>query len=165
MATRDEVQSTIVSTPVGRLRLTASSRGLVSIDVLRASAKNHQPKPSGVAGATLERTRRQLEQYFAGRRRTFDVPLDLRGTDFQIAAWKAMTKIPYGTTISYGDQARSIGKPTAFRAVGSANGRNPIPIIVPCHRVLASDGTLGGYSLGLAMKRRLLSLEGVSVVG
>ena len=165
MVARDEVQSMVVSTPVGRLRLTASSRGLVSIDVLRQSTKNDSPKPSGAAGSILERTRRQLEQYFAGRRRSFDVPLDLRGTDFQLAAWKAMTKIPYGTTISYGDQARAIGKPTAFRAVGSANGRNPIPIIVPCHRVLASDGTLGGYSLGLSMKRRLLSLEGVSAVG
>jgi methylated-DNA-[protein]-cysteine S-methyltransferase len=76
-----------------------------------------------------------------------------------------MRKIPFGETISYGDQARKVGKPTAYRAVGSANGKNPIPIIVPCHRVLASDGSLGGYSLGLSMKRRLLALEGVSVAG
>lgn len=91
--------------------------------------------------------------------------LDLDGTEFQREAWGAMRKIPFGSTISYGDQARSIGKPKAFRAVGSANGKNPVPIIVPCHRVLASDGSLGGYSLGLPMKRRLLALEGVSVAG
>lgn len=165
MATTDELQSTIVSSPVGRLRLTASRRGLVSIDVVRGSAKVASRPSAGPASSILDRTHRQLEQYFAGRRLAFDVPLDLRGTDFQVAAWKAMTKIPYGTTISYGEQARAIGRPTAFRAVGSANGRNPIPIIVPCHRVLASDGTLGGYSLGLSMKRRLLSLEGVSAAG
>jgi methylated-DNA-[protein]-cysteine S-methyltransferase len=76
-----------------------------------------------------------------------------------------MRKIPFGETITYGDQARKVGKPKAYRAVGSANGKNPIPIIVPCHRVLASDGSLGGYSLGLSMKRRLLALEGVSVAG
>lgn len=147
------------------LRLTASGKGLVSIDVVRRASTSASRAPKGPAGSILDRTRRQLEQYFAGRRRSFDVPLDLRGTDFQLAAWRAMTRIPYGTTISYADQARSIGKPTAFRAVGSANGRNPVPIIVPCHRVLASDGTLGGYSLGLSMKRRLLSLEGVSAAG
>jgi methylated-DNA-[protein]-cysteine S-methyltransferase len=108
---------------------------------------------------------RELREYFAGRRKKFTVALDLDGTDFQRAAWEAMRKIPFGKTISYGDQARAIGKPKAFRAVGSANGRNPIPIIVPCHRVLAGDGSLGGYSLGLAMKRKLLALEGISVAG
>ena len=91
--------------------------------------------------------------------------LDLEGTEFQRKAWQAMRKIPFGETISYGEQARKVGKPKAYRAVGSANGKNPIPIIVPCHRVLASDGSLGGYSLGLPMKRRLLALEGVSVAG
>ena len=165
MSSTDVLESIIVSSPVGRLRLTASRRGLVSIDVVRSAAKVASRTPTGPAGSILDRTRRQLEQYFSGRRRSFDVPLDLRGTEFQVAAWKAMMRIPYGTTISYGDQARAMGKPTAFRAVGSANGRNPIPIIVPCHRVLASDGTLGGYSLGLSMKRRLLSLEGVSAAG
>jgi methylated-DNA-[protein]-cysteine S-methyltransferase len=93
------------------------------------------------------------------------VKLDLEGTEFQRKAWQAMRKIPFGETISYGEQARKVGKPKAYRAVGSANGKNPIPIIVPCHRVLASDGSLGGYSLGLSMKRRLLALEGVSVAG
>ena len=121
--------------------------------------------PRTGAGAIVRQAEQELREYFAGRRRTFTVKLDLEGTEFQRKAWQAMRKIPFGETISYGDQARKVGKPKAFRAVGSANGKNPIPIIVPCHRVLASDGSLGGYSLGLSMKRRLLALEGVSVAG
>jgi methylated-DNA-[protein]-cysteine S-methyltransferase len=121
--------------------------------------------PRTGAGAIVRQAEQELREYFAGRRRTFTVKLDLEGTEFQRKAWQAMRKIPFGETISYGDQARKVGKPTAYRAVGSANGKNPIPIIVPCHRVLASDGSLGGYSLGLSMKRRLLALEGVSVAG
>ena len=104
----------------------------------------------------------QLEEYFAGSRQNFDLPLDLRGTEFQVAAWNALAEIQYGHTASYGQQAANIKKPKAFRAVGSANGKNPIPIIVPCHRVVAGDGSLGGYSLGLKMKKQLLALEGVS---
>lgn len=87
------------------------------------------------------------------------MPLHLEGTEFQQRAWAAMRMIPYGTTVSYARQARQIGRPRAVRAVGTANGANPVPIIVPCHRVIASDGTLGGYALGLGMKRRLLALE------
>jgi methylated-DNA-[protein]-cysteine S-methyltransferase len=119
--------------------------------------------PRTGAGAIVRQAEQELREYFAGRRRTFTVKLDLEGTEFQRKAWQAMRKIPFGETISYGEQARKVGKPKAYRAVGSANGKNPIPIIVPCHRVLASDGSLGGYSLGLSMKRRLLALEGVSV--
>ena len=121
--------------------------------------------PRTGAGAIVRQAEQELREYFAGRRRTFTVKLDLEGTEFQRKAWQAMRKIPFGETISYGDQARKVGKPKAYRAVGSANGKNPIPIIVPCHRVLASDGSLGGYSLGLSMKRQLLALEGVSVDG
>ena len=121
--------------------------------------------PRTGAGAIVRQAEQELREYFAGRRRTFTVKLDLEGTEFQRKAWQAMRNIPFGETISYGDQARKVGKPKAYRAVGSANGKNPIPIIVPCHRVLASDGSLGGYSLGLSMKRRLLALEGVSVAG
>jgi methylated-DNA-[protein]-cysteine S-methyltransferase len=121
--------------------------------------------PRTGAGAIVRQAEQELREYFAGRRRTFTVKLDLEGTEFQRKAWQAMRKIPFGETISYGEQARKVGKPKAYRAVGSANGKNPIPIIVPCHRVLASDGSLGGYSLGLSMKRRLLALEGVSVAG
>lgn len=103
---------------------------------------------------------RELEQYFAGRRREFRFPLDLRGTDFQVACWRALQAIPYGETRSYADIARVVGKPHAFRAVGMANNRNPLAIVVPCHRVIASDGTLCGYGGGLEVKRKLLELEG-----
>ena len=103
---------------------------------------------------------RELEEYFAGTRREFTFPLDLRGTDFQLACWNALLKIPYGETRSYADIARAVGRPQGFRAVGMANNRNPIAIVVPCHRVIASDGTLCGYGGGLDLKRRLLELEG-----
>lgn len=154
-----------MDSPVGTLRLTASNRGLRSIEVIRGATAKSTHVPTSGAGAIVRQAERELKEYFCGRRRTFGVKLDLVGTDFQRQAWAAMRKIPFGSTISYGQQARSIGKPKAFRAVGSANGRNPIPIIVPCHRVLASDGSLGGYSLGLSMKRKLLALEGISVAG
>jgi O-6-methylguanine DNA methyltransferase len=102
----------------------------------------------------------ELEEYFSGNRREFTFPLDLRGTDFQLACWRALLAIPYGETRTYADIARAIGKPQAFRAVGMANNRNPIAIVVPCHRVIASDGTLCGYGGGLSVKRKLLELEG-----
>ena len=160
---RHEVRATrTVDSPVGALVLRASNAGLVSIDVggdARPPANDAEPGALRI----LDVVEQQLREYFDGRRTAFDVPLDLRGTDFQLAAWRALCRIPYGTTVSYADQAVMIGSPRATRAVGSANGRNPIPIIVPCHRVVARDGSLGGYSLGLDMKRALLALEGVSV--
>jgi methylated-DNA-[protein]-cysteine S-methyltransferase len=103
---------------------------------------------------------RELEEYFAGTRRQFSFPLDLRGTEFQLACWKALLKIPYGETRTYADIARAVHRPQGFRAVGLANNRNPIAIVVPCHRVIASDGTLCGYGGGLDVKRKLLQLEG-----
>jgi O-6-methylguanine DNA methyltransferase len=102
---------------------------------------------------------RELEEYLAGRRRKFTVPLDLRGTDFQKKVWKALRAIPFGATRSYGEIARQAGNARAARAVGMANHDNPIAIVVPCHRVIASDGSLGGYAGGLDLKRRLLRLE------
>ncbi len=151
----------VMSSPVGKLTLVASSKGLVAIDV-RNNAKQVVTAKDASAQAILIKTKKQLEQYFAGKRTSFDVVLDLVGTEFQVRAWRALCRIPFGKTISYGQQAANIKKPKAFRAVGSANGKNPIPIIVPCHRVVASDGSLGGYSLGLKMKKQLLALEGVS---
>ena len=151
----------VIASPVGKLRLVASEKGLVAIDV-RNNAKQEVTAKNPSAQAVLIQTKKQLEQYFAGKRTTFDVALDLVGTEFQVQAWRALCRIPFGKTISYGQQAANIKKPKAFRAVGSANGKNPIPIIVPCHRVVASDGSLGGYSLGLRMKKQLLALEGVS---
>jgi len=101
----------------------------------------------------------QLDEYFDGRRKTFDLPLTLNGTDFQIDVWKALQNIPYGETRSYGQLAALIGTPRASRAVGMANNRNPIPIIIPCHRVIASNGSLSGYAGGVELKKRLLELE------
>ena len=103
---------------------------------------------------------RELEEYFAGKRREFTFPLDLRGTPFQVKCWQALLEIPYGETRTYADIARAVGQPKGFRAVGLANNRNPIAIVVPCHRVIASDGTLCGYGGGLELKRKLLELEG-----
>lgn len=164
-------------TPVGTLRVTANEHGVTAIErVLRASSP---PRAKGATGgstsasantsargsSSLRATRhadlavRQLCEYFAGSRTRFSVPLHMEGTEFQQRAWRAMRKIRYGSTVSYAQQAKMIGSPKAVRAVGSANGANPIPIIVPCHRVIASDGSLGGYALGLKMKRFLLELE------
>ncbi len=151
----------VVASPVGKLRLVASDKGLVAIDV-RNNAGQVVTANDSSAQAILLKTKKQLEQYFAGKRTSFDIALDLVGTEFQVQAWRALCRIPFGKTISYGRQAANIKKPKAFRAVGSANGKNPIPIIVPCHRVVAGDGSLGGYSLGLKMKKQLLALEGVS---
>ena len=161
----------LLRTPVGVLRVTASERGVTAVErVSRASVASR----TKVSGRTKVSTRtqvspraarhadtavRQLREYFAGTRRKFAVSLDLDGTEFQQQAWAAMCGIRYGHTLSYAQQAKAIGRPKAVRAVGSANGANPVPIIVPCHRVIASDGSLGGYALGLAMKRYLLALE------
>jgi methylated-DNA-[protein]-cysteine S-methyltransferase len=112
------------------------------------------------AGAVLEATRAQLAEYFAGRRTTFDLPLAPRGTPFQLRVWEALRGIPYGRTISYLDLARRVADDKATRAVGAANGRNPLPIVVPCHRVIGADGSLVGFGGGIARKRWLLSHEG-----
>lgn len=105
----------------------------------------------------------QLSEYFAGQRREFDLDLAPVGTDFQLRVWKALRAIPYGAVRNYGDIARAIGQPKAARAVGQANGCNPLPIVIPCHRVIASDGSIGGYSGGLAIKHRLLALENIEL--
>jgi len=145
-----------IESPAGPLLLAASPRGLVALEFAGRSCRvpgtqSHEPFAPCI---------RELEEYFAGQRRQFSFPLDLRGTDFQIACWRALLEIPYGETRSYADIARAVGKPNAFRAVGMANNRNPIAIVVPCHRVIASDGTLCGYGGGLDLKRKLLELEG-----
>jgi methylated-DNA-[protein]-cysteine S-methyltransferase len=108
---------------------------------------------------TLAPVLRQLAEYFAGDRKQFDVPLAPRGTPFQLEVWRMLQRIPYGETRSYADIARSIGRPAATRAVGAANGANPIPIIIPCHRVIGTNGALTGFGGGIAVKRRLLDLE------
>jgi len=145
-----------VNSPVGPLLAAVSDRGLAALEFGRGQI------PAGWVESD-EKTApyvRQLKEYFAGRRRQFDLPLDLRGTDFQKRCWRELLKIPYGETRSYADIARAIGNPAAVRAVGLANGQNPIAIIVPCHRVIGSDGSLTGYGGGLETKRKLLELEG-----
>ena len=146
--------------PVGALFLAASTKGLVRLE-FEARVQNVNPKTT-----QLQESRKvlapyldQLNQYFAGHRREFSIPLDLRGTDFQLQCWRALLDIPYGETRSYRDLARAIGHPNAFRAVGMSNNRNPIAIVVPCHRVIAADGSLCGYGGGLDIKRKLLDLE------
>lgn len=111
----------------------------------------------------FERTRIQLDEYFAGTRRVFDVPIRPMGTAFQQRVWEVLLRIPYGVTTTYGAMARDLGQPTAMRAVGAANGRNPISIIVPCHRAIGADGTLTGYAGGLHRKRALLELESTTM--
>jgi O-6-methylguanine DNA methyltransferase len=158
---------------IGPLFLAASPRGLVALEFdarlpgqqsIRPNPRHLRKEQGGLKFEDAPRLTqpyvRELEQYFAGERREFTFPLDLRGTAFQLACWRALLAIPYGETRSYADIARAIGKPNAFRAVGMANNRNPIAIVVPCHRVIASDGSLCGYGGGLDVKRKLLELEG-----
>jgi len=144
--------------PVGHLVL--ESDGDVLVTIWLPSQKQRPTRTSGDIAPVLEETASQLEEYFARTRRDFDVPMELGGTPFQRAVWGELRRIPYGQTISYGELARRVGRPNGPRAVGQANGRNPIPIIVPCHRVLAGNG-IGGYGGGLPMKRALLAVEGV----
>lgn len=115
------------------------------------------------AGPGLDRVAAQLRAYFAGQLRVFDLPLDLRGTPFQLEVWQALLAIGYGEVRAYAEIAAAIGRPCAFRAVGAANGANPVPIIVPCHRLIGSDGSLIKYGGGLNVKRQLLELEGVAL--
>jgi methylated-DNA-[protein]-cysteine S-methyltransferase len=146
----------IFETPVGPLYLVASEKGLRG---LCWKNKNTQSAPGRAAEEILRDTRAQLAEYFRGKRTAFDLPLDMDGTEFQLQVWRELQKIPYGKTISYRELATRVRNPKACRAVGTANGRNPVPIIVPCHRVIAADGTLGGYTGGLMIKTKLLDLE------
>ena len=150
-----------LQSPVGRLKLVAGDAGLVAVlwededpDRVRLGGLVERPDH-----AVLAETSRQLGAYFAGRRRSFTVKLDFRGTDFQKQVWAALLAIPFGETRSYGQIARALGRPNAARAVGAANGRNPISIIAPCHRVVGSTGALTGFAGGIAAKSFLLDHE------
>jgi O-6-methylguanine DNA methyltransferase len=169
----ETLHSAKMDSPIGPLFLAASAKGLVALefDARLPGQQSIRPNPRDLReekkGSALEESSTamqpyvsELEEYFAARRREFSFPLDLRGTDFQLACWHALLAIPYGETRTYADIARAVGQPKAFRAVGMANNRNPIAIVVPCHRVIASDGTLCGYGGGLDVKRKLLELEG-----
>jgi methylated-DNA-[protein]-cysteine S-methyltransferase len=150
---------TVMPTPIGDLTLTGDGRALTGVYMER---HRHAPPVDPAAKrdrAPLADACRQLEEFFAGERTTFDLELNAAGSPFQRTVWDALTRIPYGETTSYGELARTIGHPDAPRAVGLANGRNPISIVVPCHRVIGASGKLTGYGGGLDRKRFLLDLE------
>ena len=146
-----------LETPIGTLRLVSNGRQLTAIEF---DGQYGADEGQEVRDAVLAACADQLTDYFAARRQTFDLPLAASGTQFQRSVWDALARIPYGELRSYGDIARSIGNPAAVRAVGAANGRNPLPIVVPCHRVIGSNGALTGFGGGLEIKSYLLELEG-----
>ena len=147
--------SSVLDSPIGPLGLVASDTGLRAV-----LFDGRRIRPEG-RSAVLVSAARQLEAYFAGELLTFDIPLELHGTEFQRSCWLALATIPYGQTVSYGEQARRLGLGSdAARAVGAANGQNPLPIVLPCHRVIGANGSLTGFGGGLDTKRFLLEHEG-----
>lgn len=162
-----------MKTPIGVLTIESNDKAITHIALPaegaeREAAANGRRRPLATSGdgplpAPLAAAVAQLEEYFDGRREQFDLPFELSGTDFQKSVWLELARIPYGETVSYAELALMVGRPQAYRAVGQANGANPIPIVLPCHRVVASGGGLGGYGGGLPMKRKLLALEGAEI--
>jgi methylated-DNA-[protein]-cysteine S-methyltransferase len=154
---------TYIDSPIGRLLLGTDGEALIRIDmdVPDRPPRDLENWTCDPAAGPLREVARQLEEYFTGRRRAFDLPIRMQGTEFQRRAWRMLMEIPYGQTRSYGEQAKRIGNPNASRAVGLANGRNPIPIVVPCHRVIGADGSLTGFGGGIERKRWLLAHEGL----
>ena len=162
----EAVHAATIETPVGPLRIASTQRGLAFVELPHASGRGLAGwlRRHGVArvepGFAPNRLAAvQLAEYFEGKHTAFELPLDLRGTPFQLEVWRALLAIPYGETRSYAEIARAVARPAAVRAVGAANGANPIAIVVPCHRVIAADGSLGGYGGGLRLKARLLAME------
>ncbi|HEY8526636.1 MAG TPA: methylated-DNA--[protein]-cysteine S-methyltransferase [Acidimicrobiales bacterium] len=153
----------IVPSPVGDLLLTGDGEALTGLYFRASPASRRVPAGRRREPAAFAEAADQLGAYFAGERTAFDLPLAPPGTAFQRAVWRAVTGIPYGETRTYGELAATLGRPGSARAVGAANGRNPIAIVVPCHRVIGADRTLTGYAGGLDAKRTLLRLEGVAV--
>jgi len=160
--TRKHYVYKIMDSPVGQLKLVATDEGLAGIlwERDRPSRVRLNIETEDNSHPVLVETERQLEEYFAGRRTEFALTLDVAGTSFQRKVWNALLTIPFGETRSYGQIARQIGNPDAVRAVGAANGRNPVSIVTPCHRVIGSTGKLTGFGGGLDAKARLLELEG-----
>lgn len=157
--TSTQLASCYLSTKVGWLRIEADDDGLTAIEFVK------QPKISSdgiVDNPHLKDAYKQLSEYFRGERSEFSLRLNPKGTDFQKAVWKGLTTIPFGTTASYKDLAILVGRPGGARAVGMANNKNPLPIVVPCHRVIGANGDLVGYAPGVDLKRQLLTMEGAS---
>lgn len=162
MLKQDVLYYKTIASPVGSLRLVASKHGLCA--VLFGGGRATKVEYSSALEQRdnyplLKATEKQLKEYFAGKRKKFELPLDMRGSVFQIKAWRELQKIPYGKTISYGEQAKRMGDANKARAAGMANGRNPLSIIVPCHRVIGASGELTGFGGGLKTKQFLLDLE------
>lgn len=159
------LRRSLLHTPIGTLTLIASVEGVRAVlwpgelDLRTHEVAEAEPGSADPACVVLRAASDQLGEYFAGARREFDLPLDPQGTAFQVAAWAELRRIPYGGTISYGEQARRLGDPKKARAVGAANGRNPLSIVVPCHRVVGADGSLTGFAGGVEAKRWLLRHE------
>lgn len=160
--TNDQHYTTTLNSRVGKLTLVATDLGLRAVKWPNEREGRVALPPEMIQTEdhpVLRQAVLQLEEYFDGRRTSFDLPLDLRGTEFQQLAWRALASIPYGETTSYGVQAARIGRSRAVRAVGAANGRNPISIVLPCHRVVGADGSLTGFAGGIETKRELLAFE------
>ena len=149
-----------IDSPIGPLMLAADDSGLRHIEFRDNRHPANHASWHGGDNDILRATEQQLGEYFAGQRHAFDLPLAPRGTEFQLRVWQALALIPHGKTSTYAEQARAIGSPDAVRAVGAANGRNPLPIVLPCHRVIGADGALVGFGGGLPVKEFLLRLEG-----
>jgi methylated-DNA-[protein]-cysteine S-methyltransferase len=154
------VNYTYLNSPIGLLLIAGDARAVTHIS-FPENGKAVRPEPGWTESAAgpVGEAIRQLREYFSGRRREFDLPLEPSGTAFQKSVWRRLQEIPYGATISYGELARRVGNPKASRAVGAANGKNPLPIVVPCHRVIGANGKLVGFGGGLPIKHALLELE------
>lgn len=157
------IRYAVMTSPLGDISIAASNKGVVRLALpsqleIRPFEANWQRDDTAAADA-----QQQLKEYFAGKRKQFDLALDLEGTEFQQTVWQALQNVPWGQVCSYGDVAKQIGRPKAVRALGAANGKNPVPIIVPCHRIIGANGKLTGYFGGEPIKAFLLALEGVYV--
>jgi methylated-DNA-[protein]-cysteine S-methyltransferase len=158
-------QHTTISSPLGNLLLVADDRGLIMINFLDAKGAKKPPPDSTESAAPFKEAASQFRAYFRGELKKFTLPLSPQGTEFQLSVWKELRRIPYGKTISYRELAQRVGRPTAWRAVGAANRCNPLPIIVPCHRVIGSNGQLTGYYGGTHLKEYLLKIESAEFSG
>lgn len=152
------LEQTLYNSPLGLIKIIANAKGIIQIDFVDKKMKTVSQKTENIH---LKECIKQIDEYFQGKRKKFELKLNLQGTDFQKKVWKELLKIPFGKTISYGEVAKRIKNPKAVRAVGQAVGKNPISIVVPCHRVIGSDGSLTGYASGLHRKKWLLKHEGI----
>ncbi|MBQ6900660.1 MAG: methylated-DNA--[Firmicutes bacterium] len=153
-----------LETPMGTLEIMAESGKITGVELLRGKAECVEEFTDELDCSEIMKAKKQLTEYFDGNRQTFDLNIELRGTDFQVAVWNVLMTIPYGQTMSYGQVAAAAGKPKAQRAAGSNIGKNPLLIVVPCHRVISGDGSLGGFSSGIENKIILQKIENIDII-